>query len=56
MRNLCLLVLLGLLSGCEPVQLPADVRMPDGAVYDGDTDDNLFHAQASLTCPAGQHT
>ncbi|WP_299127399.1 C13 family peptidase [uncultured Alcanivorax sp.] len=55
MRNLCLLVLLGLLSGCEPVQLPADVRMPDGAVYDGDTEDNLFHGQGSLTWPDGRH-
>ncbi|WP_349386472.1 C13 family peptidase [Alcanivorax sp.] len=44
-----------LLAACDPVQLPANVRLPDGAVYDGDTDNNLFHGQGRLTWPGGRH-
>lgn len=43
-----------LLAACDPLQLPADVRLPDGAVYDGDIEDNLFHGDGVLTWPDGR--
>lgn len=54
MRLLFLPLLLGLLAACEPMQWPADVRLPDGAVYDGDFKDELFHGQGTLTWPDGR--
>ncbi|MZR64251.1 C13 family peptidase [Alcanivorax sp. DP30] len=41
-------------AACDPVQLPADIQLPDGAVYDGDIEDNLFHGEGELTWPDGR--
>ena len=54
MRTLCLFVWLMLLAACDPGQLPADVRLPDGAVYEGDVKSNLFHGEGTLTWPGGR--
>lgn len=39
------------LAACQPQPLPADVKLPDGAVYDGDIQDNLFHGEGVLIWP-----
>lgn len=52
--NKLLLSLLALsLMACEPLQIPADVKLPDGAVYEGEIEDNLFHGHGVLTWPDG---
>ncbi|GAA5111274.1 C13 family peptidase [Alloalcanivorax gelatiniphagus] len=43
-----------LLAACGPEQLPGDYRLPDGAVYDGERRDQLFHGQGTLTWPNGR--
>ena len=55
MKVFCLGMVLVALVGCDPVQWPADVRLPDGAVYDGDTRDDLFHGEGTLTWPDGRY-
>ncbi len=53
--NKSLVLLLPLfLNACDPVKMPADVQLPDGAVYDGDIEDNLFHGEGELTWPDGR--
>ena len=53
--NKSLVLLLPLfLNACDPVKMPADVQLPDGAVYDGDVEDNLFHGEGELTWPDGR--
>ena len=55
MKVCCLVMVLVALAGCDPVQWPAEVRLPDGAVYDGETRDNLFHGEGTLTWPDGRY-
>lgn len=55
MKVLCLGMVLVVLAGCDPVQWPADARLPDGAVYEGDTHDDLFHGEGTLTWPDGRY-
>ena len=55
MKVCCLVMVLVALAGCDPVQWPADVRLPDGAVYDGETRDDLFHGEGTLTWPDGRY-
>lgn len=55
MKVFCLGMVLVALVGCDPVQWPADLRLPDGAVYDGDTRDDLFHGEGTLTWPDGRY-
>lgn len=43
-----------LLAACGPEQLPGDYRLPDGAVYQGELRDDLFHGQGTLTWPDGR--
>lgn len=54
MKKTTVLLLSFFLTACDPVQLSADVQLPDGAVYDGDIEDNLFHGQGELTWPDGR--
>lgn len=54
MNKIVALLLPLLLAACDPLQLPADIQLPDGAVYDGDIEDNLFHGQGVLTWPDGR--
>lgn len=54
MKVCCLVMVLVALAGCDPVQWPAEVRLPDGAVYDGETRDDLFHGEGTLTWPDGR--
>lgn len=54
MNKTAFLLLSFFLAACEPVQLSADVQLPDGAVYDGDVQDNLFHGHGELTWPDGR--
>lgn len=44
-----------LAAGCRQESLPADHRLPDGAVYQGDVRDHLFHGEGTLTWPDGRH-
>ncbi|EKF74168.1 hypothetical protein A11A3_10127 [Alcanivorax hongdengensis A-11-3] len=53
MKITALMIAVLLLAACEPVQLPADYRLPNGAEYRGDTKDKLFDGQGSLTWPDG---
>jgi len=55
MKVCCLVMVLVALAGCDPVQWPAEVRLPDGAVYDGETRDDLFHGEGTLTWPDGRY-
>ncbi len=55
MKVCCLVMVLVSLAGCDPVQWPAEVRLPDGAVYDGETRDDLFHGEGTLTWPDGRY-
>ena len=55
MKACCLGMVLFVLAGCDPVQWPADKRLPDGAVYDGETRDNLFHGEGTMTWPDGRY-
>ncbi|MCG8392931.1 MAG: hypothetical protein MI745_07600 [Pseudomonadales bacterium] len=54
MKKYCLLLAALAIAGCDPVQFPADIRLPDGAVYDGEIENNLFHGEGSLTWPDGR--
>ncbi len=55
MKVCCLGMVLLALVGCEPVQWPADIRLPDGAVYEGEIHDDLFHGEGTLTWPDGSY-
>ena len=55
MKVCCLVMVLVALAGCDPVQWPAEVRLPDGAAYDGETRDDLFHGEGTLTWPDGRY-
>ncbi|MDX1802895.1 MAG: C13 family peptidase [Alcanivorax sp.] len=42
-----------LLVACDPVQLPADYRLPDGAIYHGETRHKMFEGHGRLSWPDG---
>ncbi len=48
------LLLTVFLSACDPQLLPADIQMPDGAVYEGEVENNLFHGDGVLRWPDGR--
>ena len=54
MRNLGVVVLALGLAACDPGPMPADVKLPDGAVYDGAIQDKLFHGYGELRWPDGR--
>lgn len=43
-----------LLVGCGPESWPGGYQLPDGAVYQGELRDNLFHGKGTLTWPDGR--
>lgn len=51
---LSLSALLLVLTGCEPAQFGGGTALPDGAVYSGELENQLFHGRGELRWPDGR--